>query len=128
MSTQIKYKGEIITTFDKGTITLNTEGDKLKGDIEIISTGGGADAIPEWDGLLTTTSALVIFFVINGEVYEAEEGMTWGEWVTTNYGKGYFIASDGVRIKSETGLIVFDVTVEDTISSEYSYPLVSDPV
>lgn len=39
MSTQIKYKDKIITAFDKGTITLHTIGDKLSGDIEIMSTG-----------------------------------------------------------------------------------------
>lgn len=41
MSTQIRYKGEVVTTFEKGTITLHTDGDRLDGDIEVVSEGGG---------------------------------------------------------------------------------------
>lgn len=42
MSTQIRYNGEVIATFNKGTITLDTDGHKFTGDIEVTSTGGGS--------------------------------------------------------------------------------------
>ena len=44
MSTQIRYKGEVVTTFNKGTITLHTDDSSLDGDIEIASTGDGGSS------------------------------------------------------------------------------------
>ena len=39
MSTQIRYKGRPVTTFNKGTVTLKTEDFGLEGDIEVVSEG-----------------------------------------------------------------------------------------
>ena len=47
MSTQIRYKGNPVVTFDKGTVTLRTQDSGLEGDIEVVSegdtSGGGSD-------------------------------------------------------------------------------------
>ena len=43
MSTQIKYKGRAVVAFESGTAILHTNGEKLEGDLEIMSTGGGGD-------------------------------------------------------------------------------------
>ena len=47
MSTQIRYKGKPVVTFDKGTVTLRTQDSGLEGDIEVVSegdtSGGGSD-------------------------------------------------------------------------------------
>lgn len=42
----------------------------------------------------------MIEFTINGTPYQAEEGMTWAEWVNSNYNTGNFI-SDGSDILTE---------------------------
>ena len=42
----------------------------------------------------------VIEFTINGTSYQAEEGMTWGEWVNSDYNTGNFI-SNGSDILTE---------------------------
>ena len=51
MSTQIRYKGKPVTTFERGTVTLKTEDFGLEGDIEVTSEGGsgGGETVPEWD-------------------------------------------------------------------------------
>lgn len=55
MSTQIRYKGKPVATFEKGTVTLKTEDFGLEGDIEVVSDGGSGEEIPEWDGSYTIT-------------------------------------------------------------------------
>ena len=39
MSTQIRYKGKPVATFERGTVTLKTEDFGLEGDIEVVSEG-----------------------------------------------------------------------------------------
>lgn len=36
----------------------------------------------------------MISFTIDGASYQAEEGMTWAEWVASSYNTGDFIISD----------------------------------
>lgn len=40
MSTQIRYKGKAVATFERGTVTLHTDDFGLEGDIEVTSEGG----------------------------------------------------------------------------------------
>ena len=42
MSTQIKYKGAPVVTFNKGAVRLKTDDFGLEGDVEIVSSGGGS--------------------------------------------------------------------------------------
>jgi hypothetical protein len=44
MSAQIRYKGKVVTTFNKGTVTLHTDGDRLDGDVDFVVTAGGGDS------------------------------------------------------------------------------------
>lgn len=48
MSTQIKYKGSPVVTFNKGTVRLKTDDFGLEGDIEVVSDGneGGGSPLP----------------------------------------------------------------------------------
>lgn len=39
MSTQIKYKGNVVASFEKGTVTLDTTGHKFNGNVEVVSDG-----------------------------------------------------------------------------------------
>lgn len=50
----------------------------FRSEIENIST---ADSIPEWDGSLTK----IITFAIDDTEYQAVDGMTWAEWVESDY-------------------------------------------
>ena len=50
MSTQIKYKGRPVTTFNKGTVTLKTEDFGLEGDIEVVSEGRFGGTPEEYNG------------------------------------------------------------------------------
>lgn len=40
-------------------------------------------------------SVTLITFTINGTSYQAEEGMTWGEWVNSSYNTGGFVINTG---------------------------------
>lgn len=40
-------------------------------------------------------SISLITFTINGTQYQAEEGMTWGEWVNSEYSNGQYISEGG---------------------------------
>ena len=58
MSTQIKYKGRAVVAFESGTAILRTNGEKLEGDLEIMSTGGGGDKFKTMvDGSITEVTA-----------------------------------------------------------------------
>jgi hypothetical protein len=51
------------------------------------------------DGVETATVANLISFTINGKQYQAEEGMTWGEWVASEYNTdNYFVENDRIKI------------------------------
>ena len=43
----------------------------------------------------------LITFTIDGTTYKAEEGMTWGEWVESEYNTGGYIADAGLIIASD---------------------------
>ena len=84
--------------------------------------------------LLATTLTMLgggsnlIIFTINGTQYQAEEGMTWGEWIDSEYnvnGKFYIeldnAISNGVyRIGTEE----YYVFSSDIIKKNYNYWLV----
>ena len=70
------------------------------------------------------SAVTLISFTIAGTTYQAEEGMTWGEWVNSSYNtSGYYVRQDGAI----TNNIYFvstpagHVSSTDTIVSDYSY-------
>ena len=50
MSTQIKYKGSPVVTFNKGTVRLKTDDFGLEGDIEVVSEGRFGGTPEEYNG------------------------------------------------------------------------------
>lgn len=70
MALQIKYNGKTIATLEKGqTATIPCDGKKMATDL-VVSI---------------STSVNLISFTINDTTYQAEEGMTWGEWINSKY-------------------------------------------
>lgn len=64
---------------------------------------------------------ILIEFSIAGTTYQAEEGMTWTQWVDTIYNTGYWQVY-GNKIKNPyDGTTVKNVTATDTIISGNSY-------
>ena len=58
----------------------------------------GANGIPEGWTVVDNVERNLITFTIAGVEYQAEEGMTWGEWVDSEYNTdGCFISSDMVK-------------------------------
>ena len=73
MATEIKYNGNVIASLEAGqTATLECAGKKMVSDIYII-----AQKVEQGSG--------EIGFTIDGTSYQAEEGMTWGDWVESDY-------------------------------------------
>ncbi len=76
---KILYNGNQIYAEETGlaqTVTLNCSGKKFVGDITITPTEGKA----------------LISFTIDGTTYQAESGMTWAEWVDSEYNTdGYLL-------------------------------------
>ena len=63
----------------------------------------------------------MIEFTINGVTYQAEEGMTWKEWINSEYNiSGFFVLSYG-DVLSPEGALVVDVSVDDVIIPSHSY-------
>lgn len=75
-----------------------------------------------------TKSATLISFTIAGTSYQAEEGMTWEQWVNSSYNTGGYIVS-GDSIYKPSGrqgfvydnVVMSDVKVTDTIISSRAY-------
>lgn len=86
-----------------------------------ITTGGGGESTPT-----------LISFTIDGTSYQAEEGMTWGEWLASSYNTGGFKAlsffgqlivedSNGKKVSDTTGS---SVKQSEEILSGYAYTVV----
>jgi hypothetical protein len=69
----------------------------------------------------------IILFTINSTTYQAEEGMTWGEWVESDYNTGgfYLSAYDANNILSTYGTYIKfnnnDVIRSDIIIENQAY-------
>lgn len=76
---------------------------------------------------------VIISFTIDGTSYQAESGMTWGQWVESSYNtNGYLIISnevyynDGMRAVSiQAGKFPTKVLSTDTIIESEAYLLQS---
>lgn len=67
--------------------------------------------------------AKLISFTIDGTSYQAEEGMTWAEWVDSEYNiNGYFLSSNSI-IDSSGARLVAGVNGTDTIKDNSAYRL-----
>lgn len=80
------------------------------------------------DGTSSGVTKKKIKFTIDGTSYEADEGMTWGEWVNSSYNTGGFVIQ-GQKIM-RNNYVVRKNSGGDALSSDYivsgtSYALTS---
>lgn len=73
----------------------------------------------------------LITFTVDGVEYQAEEGMTWGEWVDSEYdvnGNFYIDFDDLISSRDDFGLWVgtkeWYVFTTDIIQENYNYVIV----
>ena len=103
-------------TIDAGEIIVpeGAKGDKGdKGDpYTLTSTDKAAivqdvlAALPYYDGSVNISGGVeLISFTIDGDHYEAEEGMTWAEWVDSEYNTDGYVKSADV-ISNGDGMFV----------------------
>jgi len=70
-------------------------------------------------GYLITTEVTLISFTIGGTSYQAESGMTWGEWVDSEYNtNGWSVGYNEIR---DGNAVIRDVVPTDTIVDEQAY-------
>lgn len=76
------------------------------------------------DRLYVISQVTLISFTIAGTSYQAEEGMTWAEWVDSEYNvnQGYVLYSNTITNSSRTHLVV-GVNGTDTIKDNSAYTL-----
>ena len=80
------------------------------------------------DGTSSGVTKKKIKFTIDGTSYEADEGMTWGEWVNSAYNSGGFVIQEQKIMRNN--FVVRNNSGGDQLSSDYivsgtSYSLVS---
>lgn len=115
-------------TNQKATVNVSFDGiESLGDDLEeltktaSISVDKGNTKFGKWTGTIVYNVELVeppaptlITFTIDGEEYQAEEGMTWGEWVESEYNTDGFVTdpestgnslrtADGRRVLNKVG-------------------------
>ena len=83
----------------------------------------GALYVVEEDG------AKLISFTIKGTTYQAEEGMTWGEWVASDYNIGGMYV-EGNYIRSAPAIAIcnkynYMVSPSDIITDGYAYSTIA---
>ena len=69
-------------------------------------------------------SVKLIKFTIVGITYQAKEGMTWAEWVESEYNTDDFTASSSTIFKTDTSIVKYNsinVTPTDVIISDATY-------
>ncbi len=123
-------------TIDAGEIVVpeGAKGDKGdKGDpYTLTSTDKAAivqdvlAALPYYDGSVTISGGVeLISFTIAGATYQAEAGMTWAEWVVSEYNENGIYVDTGNYITTDAGGEVLlggeDVLSNDTIMAGASY-------
>ena len=99
-------------------IFYSSEGSsEFTGESEDGNEGSGSDDV------------VIIMFTINGVVYRAEKGMTWGEWANSEYDSGgFFIANSDNTISNANGWYVgfngFFVNPQEIIQEGIRYELI----
>ena len=93
----------------------------------IVGTYEAEAPVEEWDGSYTVSGG-TISFTIDGVSYEAEDGMTWGEWCDSEYNTGGYEASYIVVKNNNWSSCVADssgssVSSSDTIINGHTYSM-----
>lgn len=114
-------------TLEKGITAHDKHGMLIVGTME-------SEEVAEYDGSVVIEDAVkLISFTIDGTSYQAEEGMTWAEWLTTDYNKNsytenlldgtqtVFIESYGITKGYGVAYDNSFVSVEDVIVADRAY-------
>lgn len=86
------------------------------------------EAYPSAEGVSFGTVASTITFTIEGTTYQADSGMTWGQWVASAYNTSGFTIGQANLIYTKARAICltskFDpVNSSNAITANYSYVL-----
>lgn len=135
----IEYNNAVIATLTEGMVTLPCKDKRMRTNLVITMPEFGGEDVPEWDGSYTVSGGVeLISFTIDGDHYEAEEGMTWQEWVDSSYntvGAEYHVAegipcvsigpsSSGIRVMAVCDINSNVVPIANAIIADYTYTLV----
>ena len=119
----VEYNGSVIAAIEGGKAASISCKDKLmRTDIVVtVPELGGAD-VPEWDGSYTISGG-TISFTVGDDTYQAEDGMTWAEWVASDYNTdGYYIQGSLVMYNGGyLSLVTANVAPTDTIVADAAY-------
>lgn len=130
MSTKITYNGKTTELADGYIATLPCKDYKMATDV-VVEAPEPAEVptVEEWDGTGVVIEGLVklISFTVDGTSYQAVEGMTWNEWLESDYNTDNYSVNLGHIIKGSNGSMyvatsgnVF-VTPTDTIIGDHAY-------
>lgn len=122
----IEYNGAVIASLKAGqSATLPCKDKPMHTDVVVSVPEGLGGSVEEWDGSYTVTDAVeLISFTIDGDHYEAEDGMTWEQWCDSSYNTGGYYVS-GQIIVGSGGYVRGDGLVKpaDVITDSGSYDL-----
>lgn len=63
----------------------------------------------------------LISFSVDSKTYQAEDGMTWGEWVDSEYNTDGYSVSSSTHIKDISDMYVMDATSSSVIQANTNY-------
>ncbi len=129
----IEYNGSVIASLKAGqTATLPCKDKPMLTDVVVtVPEGMGAgEVVEEWDGSYTISGG-TISFTVDGVSYEAEDGMTWEQWVASDYNTDGYINNGYSIITSDRNQVVRKengwegIALTDVIIADYTYKLSS---
>ena len=113
--------------FDKVHNKLYTDANGGEFDAAPSSGGSGGSGVGISKITIEEVGTALISFSIGGTTYQAEEGMTWGEWINSEYNTGGFMDGGNDDIVSSSWFWVHDrtgyVSHSQTIIAKYDYHL-----
>lgn len=119
----ITYKDTTILAEPGKIITLHLADKKLTEDMVI--TTPEEEVVEEWDGSYVVSGGELIDFTIGSKSYQAEEGMTWQEWVESEYNTdGYVVSYSYIKTQGTAGISV----QYDTVNVETTDIIIADRV
>ena len=71
--------------------------------------------------MLEFGNPIIITFTINEISYQAEEGMTWNQWVNSKYKTDYWENDGSAIIDNNNMMVITGISVNDTIIANYTY-------
>lgn len=124
MSTKITYNGKTTELADGHIATLPCKDFKMETDIVIEAPEPvEAPTVEEWDGTGIVIEGLVklISFTVDGTSYQATDGMTWAEWVESDYNTApmAFISDGYIKFGDASGMNTYYLYISYGYQFEY---------